>query len=272
MSSQFRTTEISDPRFESDNLRFITVKTPHLQGRGDICLFVPPGENAASLPLVTLLHGVYGSAWIWSQKAGVHRTALRLIEAGVIPPMVIAMPSDGLWGDGSGYLAHNFRNFESWIVDDVPAAVIENIPQVDEQSLRFIAGLSMGGYGAMRLGAKYGTRFAAVSGLSSITEVRHMGMFVEEPLSSYAPESEWPGLSVYQTIIDHAADIPPLRFDCGTDDQLFEANRTLHEKLTSAGLPHSYQEFAGGHEWEYWAEHMADTLGFFSDVIRERER
>ena len=112
--SRFRTTEISDPQFESDNLRFITVKTEHLKGRGDLCVFVPEGVSAANLPLVVLLHGVYGSAWIWAHKAGVHRTAQRLIEAGRIKPMVIAMPSDGLWGDGSAYLPHNALNFEKW--------------------------------------------------------------------------------------------------------------------------------------------------------------
>jgi len=69
--SKFRTTEISDPEFESNHLRFITVKTPNLKGRGDICVFVPPVENLKDIPIVTLLHGVYGSAWIWAHKAGV---------------------------------------------------------------------------------------------------------------------------------------------------------------------------------------------------------
>ena len=70
---EFRTTEISDPKFESDNLRFITVKSKNLKGRGDICVFVPPMQNVENLPLVILLHGVYGSAWVWSKKAGVHQ-------------------------------------------------------------------------------------------------------------------------------------------------------------------------------------------------------
>ena len=56
----FRTIEISDLQFECNNLRFITVKTANLKGRGDICVFVPPGNDSARIPLVILLHGVYG--------------------------------------------------------------------------------------------------------------------------------------------------------------------------------------------------------------------
>jgi enterochelin esterase-like enzyme len=264
MASRFRTTEISDPRFESNHLRFITVKTPNLEGRGDICVFVPPVTRVSALPLVTLLHGVYGSAWIWSQKAGVHRTALRLIEQGEIPPMVIAMPSDGLWGDGSGYLSHNALCFDSWIVEDVPAAVIENLPEVDESSPRFMAGLSMGGYGAMRLGAKHGKRYAALSAHSSITELQHMAMFVEEPLSAYAGDAEERELSVLETILNNSATLPALRFDCGAEDPLLEANRNLHTRLQTAGIAHTYQEFPGGHDWDYWEQHIVETLRFFA--------
>ena len=70
-------------------------------------LFIPPGiDGKDNVPLVMLLHGVYGSHWAWSRKGGAHHTAARLIEQGQIPPMVLAMPSDGLWGDGSGYIQH----------------------------------------------------------------------------------------------------------------------------------------------------------------------
>ena len=123
----FRTIEKSDPAFESNHLSFITVKTKNLKGRGDICLFVPPVKGLKDIPLVVLLHGVFGSAWAWSQKAGVHLTAWDMIQNKELEPMVIAMPSDGLWGDGSAYLPHNDFDFEKWIVDDVINAVIDNV-------------------------------------------------------------------------------------------------------------------------------------------------
>lgn len=263
MEKTFRTTEISDPRFESDNLRFITVKTENLKGRGDICVFVPPLENTKNLPLVILLHGVYGSAWVWTQKAGVHRLAWEMMQKGTIKPMVIAMPSDGMWGDGSGYLSHNQKDFEKWIVDDVPKAVEQNIPQVSSKSDVFISGLSMGGFGALRLGIKYSEKFKAISAHSAITDIEQMPLFVEEAMYNYTqiPKEE---SSIIDIVKTQNGDLPRIRFDCGREDDLLEANRTLSKKLSESKIEHTYQEFKGGHEWSYWEEHIADTLHFFN--------
>jgi len=267
MTSKFRTTEISDPQFESDNLRFITVKTKNLSGRGDICTYIPPNiESLANTPLLILLHGVYGNSWIWSQKGGAHRTANQLIIDEKIKPMVIAMPSDGLWGDGSGYLPHQDFNFEKWIVEDVIAAVKENITSVNDNSPIFIAGLSMGGYGALRLGAKYPHLFKGISGLSSITDVPQMKLFVEEDLESYKqadPNNE----SVFKLMQQNKTKLPPFRFDCGINDELIEHNRKLHKELNAEGIQHIYEEFEGKHEWIYWQTHLKDTLLFFDGLI-----
>ena len=121
---RFKTLEISNPGYENDNLRFITVKTQNLKGRGDICVYVPPGLNSAvTLPIVILLHGVYGSAWSWPFSSGVHIKTNDLIQKGELPPMILAMPSDGLWGDGSAFLPLGNYNFEKWIAEDVADAV-----------------------------------------------------------------------------------------------------------------------------------------------------
>ena len=121
----------------------------------------PSARAAAPLPLVILLHGVYGSAWSWPLLGGAHLTVARLIEAEEIAPVALAMPSDGLWGDGSGYVPHSDADYERWIVDEVPAAAALGDDRVTPDSPLFIAGLSMGGFGALRLGAKYPIGFAA---------------------------------------------------------------------------------------------------------------
>ena len=263
---RFRTLELSDPPYEAAGLRHVTVKTPNLNGRGDITVFVPRGTPAdAELPVVTLLHGVYGSHWIWAGKAGVHLTAQRLIDAGAIPPMLLAMPSDGLMFDGSAYLPHNGRNFEGWITDDVPDALIELKLPTSPGAPRFIAGLSMGGYGAMRIGASHPDRYAAFAGHSSITVFDEMTQFVEEPLDAYGPPAG--DVSVFTALDANRDALPPFRFDCGVDDQLIEGNRALHRRLTDAGVEHGYEEHPGGHAWAYWTRHVEDTLRFFASVL-----
>jgi len=265
--SKFRTIEVSDPQFESNNLRYITVKTPNLKGRGDICVYVPQDtRHADTLPVVMLLHGVYGSAWNWAYSSGVHLQLDKMIKAGDLPPMILAMPSDGLWGDGSGYLQHNGYNFESWIMDDVPAAVIEGIKGAKAHSPMFISGLSMGGFGALRIGAKYGNRFMAISGLSSITSMSQIKLFVEEPLKNYC-QTDVIDEDLLATFKHYRDSLPPIRFDCGKDDLLIKYNRELHQKMNQAGIPHIYEEYPGGHEWSYWSTHIIDSLKFFAAYL-----
>ncbi len=263
----FRTVELSDPSYEHEGLLFVTVKSAALGRRGDCVVWAPstPAADPSTSPegigtLLILLHGVYGSAWAWPFKAGVHRTAQRLLERGEICPMVIATPSDSLLGDGSGYLTHPGCDVERWIVREVPAIARLAAPQLRHDARVAIAGLSMGGFGALRLGAKYAERFCAISAHSAITDIAEMEQFVEEPVQELmctAPRGEH---NVLYWLLKHRDKLPSLRFDCGVEDHLLEGNRRLHRALLAADVPHVYEEFSGGHEWPYWTEHVAATL------------
>ncbi len=263
MSAYF-TTEMSDPRFEIEGLRFITVKSRALNRRADMTVF-NPAPSSCGLPIVILLHGVYGSHWAWTMKGGVHRTARRLIDAGRIKPVVLVMPSDGLFGDGSGYVPHQTEDYEKWIVEDVIQTVREQISSVSDDSPVFIAGLSMGGYGALRLGAKYPEKFLAFSGLSSITHFDQIGLFVEnfDELKAKAASRD----GVLDWMLIHRDRLPPFRFDCGEEDLLIEHNRQLHDELNAHGILHIYEEYSGGHTWSYWEEHIVETLQFFNHQL-----
>ncbi|MDB5122787.1 MAG: xynZ 2 [Mucilaginibacter sp.] len=264
---RFKTLEISNPAYESDNLRFVTVKTPNLKGRGDIIVYVPPGTRPVdTLPVVILLHGVYGSAWSWALCGGVHLQVNELIAQGELPPMILAMPSDGLWGDGSGFLQLGNRNFERWIAEDVPDALFECINGAQRESPLFMSGLSMGGFGALRIGAKYGTKFKAISGHSSITSLPQIKYFTDDPLNDYAQNSPVDE-DVFETFMHYRDSLPLVRFDCGVNDLLIKYNRILHTKLAAEGIPHIYEEHPGGHEWPYWARHIIDSLKFFAQTL-----
>ncbi len=120
----------------------------------------------------------------------------------------------------------------------------------------------MGGFGALRLAAAYPDHFRAAYGLSSITHADQLALFVEESLTNYAqpnPDDE----SVLAVLLRNRDRLPPIRFDCGIDDQLIDHNRALHHRLTEEGIAHQYAEYPGGHEWPYWQEHLTDALLFF---------
>jgi putative tributyrin esterase len=262
--------EVSDPRFELDGIRHVTVSSAALGGRGDVSVYVPVGTGPGEqLPVVLLLHGSYGSHWAWFGKGGAHRTARRLASAGTIRPMVLACPSDGLWRASSGYVDHAGGAFETWIAQDAVGAVRRLLDLRPGASPLFIAGLSMGGYGALRLGAKHAGLFAGISAHSSVTRVGDVARFVEGASPADAiPAAELDLLGWMQR---RRADLPPLRFDCGVDDHLLAGNRLLHEALVASDIAHTYTEFPGGHTWEYWSAHVEDSLVFFESALRKSE-
>jgi putative tributyrin esterase len=263
----FKTVEISDPRFACDGLRFVTVHSAALGQRADLTLFVPAeAAGLKDLPIAILLHGVYGSHWAWALKGGAHRTAARLIAAGELPPMVLAMPSDGLWGGGSGYVPHATQDFERWIVEEVAAATNLAVAETSPDSPLFLAGLSMGGFGALRLGGKYPRRFQAISGHSSATHQDQFKTLIGGRLREWSGKEE--DRSALAALVRSRGNLPPIRFDCGVDDFLIEPNRELHRGLTAAGISHRYEEFAGAHTWDYWEQHLPESLRFFAAQLK----
>jgi putative tributyrin esterase len=267
MAIDLQTFEVSDPRFEHENLRSVTAHSSALGGRGDITFFVPPDLPAdGATPLLILLHGSYGSHWAWTGKGGAHRTAKRLIEQGVLPPLVIGMPSDGLAGETTGYISHDDVDFESWIVDDVLACAARIVPTVTTKSRLFISGLSMGGFGAMHLGCKYASRFAAISAHSSVTDISFRREIGPRTPAIHRLRTD-PTLTVTYWAKSHRDVLPALRFDCGTEDYMLPENQKLHGDLEAEGIAHTYQEFPGGHTWDYWERHIEDTLRFFAKVM-----
>lgn len=123
----------------------------------------------------------------------------------------------------------------------------------------------MGGFGALRIGAKYPGRYRGVSAHSSITHLEQMKAYVEQDpsLSGVAPEN----LSVLDTMLRNREGLPPFRFDCGVEDPLLKHNQQLHRDLETHGIAHRYEEFAGGHNWIYWIRHLENSLLFFGEIL-----
>ena len=265
----FRTLELSDPALSGDGLRFATVKSRALKQRADITFYIPPGaEQAQNVPIIMLLHGVYGSHWAWAFKGGAHLTAARLIAEGVLPPVVLAMPSDGLWGDGSGYVPHAEQDFEAWLMEEVPAVAMQACTGCTSQSRLMLAGLSMGGFAALRLAGKYPQRIAAASAHSAVTEAFDLDALIEETRSGWSMAAD--DVSVAEALTHAGPFLPSLRFDCGLDDPFLEVNRTLHQVLDLAAIDHVYEEAQGGHDWTYWSRAIERSLRFFAAELRKQ--
>jgi S-formylglutathione hydrolase FrmB len=179
------------------------------------------------------------------------------------------MPSDGLWGDGSGYVKHADHDAERWIIDEVPALACELVEGCSVHSPLLVAGLSMGGFGALRLAGKYPQRIAAAAGLSSVTDAGQFDALIEETREGWSGDAA--DRSVLAALVGAREPLPPLRIDCGLDDPYLEANRELHRALQRAGIAHQYAESPGGHDWTYWSVTLEHTLRFFGQALHATE-
>jgi S-formylglutathione hydrolase FrmB len=86
---------------------------------------------------------------------------------------------------------------------------------------------------------------------------------VEEPLREYRAAGKRDSDLLYW-MRRNRAHLPPIRIDCGTDDALLDSNRALHKAFLKDRIPHTYEEFPGGHDWVYWQKHVRATFQFVS--------
>ncbi|WP_448248386.1 alpha/beta hydrolase [Thalassotalea agariperforans] len=260
--------EKSNPDYSRKNTTTFTIHSSYLQSRHDVSVYHQSSDNK-DIPIVVLLHGVYGSHWVWMDLGGVHLVYEQLRAQG-LSEFILVMPSDGGLWDGSGYLPLNEHgNYDGWIVDDVINTVKANIDQASENSPVYISGLSMGGYGALRLGVKYPDIFSGISAHSSVTSLADLQQFIENPVDDYQCQDEQEAnLSYWLTKNSHT--LPPIRFDCGTDDTLYQSNLSLVNTMTELAIPHDFEALAGAHEWPYWHKNVAKTLQFFHQLETQK--
>jgi enterochelin esterase-like enzyme len=266
--SRFRNAVLSEPLC-GHGVRLATLYSPALKRRADMTIYLPEGYERQPLPLLILLHGVYGSHWNWWALGGLPQIARDMLASGEMRPLAIVMPSDGLWGDGTAYVPHRIFNAEAWVLEDVPECVGELLPMVRTEKF-YLAGLSMGGYGALRLGMKYAPKVKGISAHSAVTRLEDLKAFVSDPIGEYLASGAENTDIAYWAQTNRAM-LPPIRFDCGREDSLLASNQALHANLLVHKIPHIYEENEGGHTWDYWQTHVRSTLRFVSEIEKRAE-
>jgi S-formylglutathione hydrolase FrmB len=182
------------------------------------------------------LHGASDDHRAWLYKSNL----LRWVEG---LPLVVVMPS----GENSYYV----DAWERLVVDDLAAHVARTFGV--QKGRAAIGGLSMGGYGAIRLGLKYAERFASIFAHSS--RLRETGDDYDVDVVAGRVER---------------ATMPALAFDCGTEDHLIDDSRRFHARLDALGLPHVYREHPGAHIWDYWDTHVKDAIEWHAKALKLR--
>jgi putative tributyrin esterase len=192
-----------------------------------------PDRGTPPFGVLYQLHGASDDHRAWLYKSNL----LRVVEG---LPLLVVMPSgeNSYWVDA----------WEKLVVDDLAAHVARTFRVRDGRAA--IGGLSMGGYGAIRLGLKYPDRYASIFAHSS----------------RLRPSGDDYDVEVIAARADRAT-LPALAFDCGVDDHLIADSRRFHARLDALGVPHHYAEHAGAHTWDYWDRHVADAIAHHVRVL-----
>ncbi|MBO7742058.1 MAG: hypothetical protein J6S21_05835 [Victivallales bacterium] len=228
-----------------------------------VAVMLPEGyqaEGTKNYPVLYLLHGAGGSEQAWVGLNGKHERAL--VDAF---QFIIVMPGvQNTWYYDSP--VDPSVRYETFCAKELTAWVEKNYRTVADRRARGLAGLSMGGHGAMWLGIRHKDYFGTAVALSGGVDVRpYPGNWNLPQL--LGKKHEHPENWESHTVINAAKDLKngelAIALDCGVDDFFIGVNRALHKQLIKQKVDHDYTERPGVHNSAYWRNAISYTYIFF---------
>ena len=213
---------------------------------------VDRSEAAGKYKCLYLLHGLSDDHTIWMRRTSIERYASKYGICVVMPRADKSFYSNMKHGDD--YYTH--------IAREVPKIVHEFFNVSDKREDNFIAGLSMGGYGALKIGLREKGKFAAAAGISPCTDIKTIGF--EGVLSPiFGEDINVPDEDDLLWLADNCKDDemrPRLYMGIGTNDFLYQNNFKFREKMAEHGYDFTYRESEGVHNWDFWDEYIQYVL------------
>lgn len=219
-------------------------------------------SRATRYPVLYLLHGLTGHYSDWLAKTNIADYAAEY-------RLIVVMPE----GHDSWYTDSTTGKYESYILQELLPDVQQRYRTIEARYGRAIAGLSMGGYGAIKFGLKSPQTFvfaASMSGAFGITRFseKEVPASWRESLKLFGPVgSETRTANDLFEIVgklpaERIASLPYFYFDCGTEDSplIFPYNRELAMLMFEKKIPHEYRELPGDHSWNYWNSQVREIL------------
>ncbi|MCC7052416.1 MAG: hypothetical protein IT355_04055 [Gemmatimonadaceae bacterium] len=296
-----------------------TMFAQSLGTRKQLVVYLPPSYHTAAArgtryPLAVYLHGAMGSERDWTTQGALAQVMDSLVGAGM-PEMIVVMPD----GDNGWWTTWNSLNdlaacrrtprdespdtycvpwpkYDDYVARDVVAHTDSLYRTLATRGARGIAGLSMGGYGAISIAARFPGTFAAAASHSGVLSPALMadsstlastgtvtmrdartrdelraasGGRWDRIVPAFGTDSvSWMARDPSRLIarlLARGDAVPALFVDVGTEDYLLPMNRAFRERMTALRVPLVYAEWGGRHDWAYWRAHVAASLRFLAD-------
>jgi S-formylglutathione hydrolase FrmB len=243
------------------------------------CVILPSdydSNQASDYPALYFLHGLGGNEQLLLNSGGMNmiqdlRDSKRIGEFLIVAP------------DAGRSFFINSRDgkvrYEDFFVREFLPYIESHYRVRAERKARGITGVSMGGYGAQRFALKYPDLFVAVSAhspalietLPNIKISPDQAVAVAEVLGkafgSPVNAAFWQRESPFTIVKDGPKPAGlQIYFDCGSDDEFgfYKGNAQFDQLLTARGIPHEFHLYPGGHDWDYFAEHLPASFEFQS--------
>ena len=250
-------------------------------------IYLPFDYNSSTryYPVVYLLHGFTDNDKGWIQYGEANMIADEAIAERQIPPMILVMPDAGL----SWYI-NNYNkkvNYEEFFFKEFIPYIEAKYRILKQKRFRGVAGLSMGGYGALVYAMKHPEMFSACAAFSAavFTDTQYIRMSPQQWNNSQAVlfGKNLKGKARLTSVLKnnsplHLVDslqvqkLKSVRYyiDCGDDDFLSIGNSMLHIKMIKRRVPHEYRVRNGKHQWSYWRSGLKKGLQFIGTSFQHK--
>ena len=242
----------------------MNLKSSQLKRQTQVNILIPDANKKTDAPYKTLwlLHGLSDNHTAWMRNTSIEHYAAEHRLAVVMPNV------DRSWYADTAYDAHYF----SFITKELPELCFKTFRQMSQcREDQIVAGLSMGGYGAIKIALSCPEQYGSCISLSGSLDITRkgracnlnewrsiFGFDMESPLELEGSKHDLFALA--SKIKAEGKQFPNLYMWCGTEDVLVDINRLFHQHLTELDVPHQFETSEGDHSWKWWDAHIKSGL------------
>lgn len=225
-------------------------------------------DQTEKYPVLYLLHGMTDDHTTWQRRTSIERYAAERGMAVVMPACYLGWYTD----------MHHGYQYYTYVAEELPQICQYFFPRISQKREdTFIAGNSMGGYGAFKIALRNPDKFGAAASLSGAMDPADtfrkdkddfsFSLF-EDIFGTYETfcGSDDDVFAVSKKLAENKEKAPELYMWCGTEDYLYDHNTAMRDHLNKLGVSLTYRESPGNHSWKYWDHEIAEILDWFLNM------